>query len=265
MPIPVRDKDVLLDVPQFLLKKMIKVDPSPISGRDGQGVYYIGRFSDVWADPDQRGKDFYYVHAANVLPADLHVVKDKLADPLFSGAAQGMCNWFVNDFCGPQSTSYSWTNCLDPAFEGSGSCLTQSAVSGFNYGTCRFTSSYAPVMYVFSGAPSSTTDTTYLVAYSPPCPVASSTPSLSTSKMSGNVLLRAVACLDTTNSVAYVRYTAQDNSSNSYTIAYLGLGYIAPGSPNYPAYWIRYGLSSSVTKGSTDYYYYIYTIGFQYQ
>jgi len=120
-------------------------------------------------------------------------------------------------------------------------------------------------MFVFSGAPSSTTDTTYLVAYSPPCPVASSTPTLSVAKMSGNVLLRAVGCLDTTNQVAYIRYTAQDNSSNSYTIAYLGLGYINSGNPNYPVYWIRYGLSSSVTKGATDYYYYIYTIGFQYQ
>jgi len=263
MPIPVRDRDVLLDVPQFLLKRMIKVDPSPITGRDGRGVYYIGRFSDVWADPDQRGKDFYYVHAANVLPVD--VAKADAADPLFSGPAQTMCNWLVNDFCGPQSTSYTWSNCLDPAFEGSGSCLPQATVSGFNYGTCRFSTSYAPAMFVFSAAPSSTTDTTNLVAYSPPCPVAASTPTLSVAKMSGNVLLRAVGCLDTTNSVAYVRYTAQDNSSNTYTIAYLGLGYINPGSPASPAYWIRYGLASSVTKGSTDYYYYIYTIGYQYQ
>jgi hypothetical protein len=259
MPIPTTDREVLLDIPQWLLKRMVKVDPSPVSGGNGEGVYYIGRFSDVWADPDQRGKDFYYVHATNVLPAT------KAADPLFSGPAQTMCNWLVQKFCGPQSTSYTWSNCLDPAFEGSGSCMPSSTVSGYNYGDCAFSSSYAPVMFVFSGAPSSTTDTTYLVAYSPPCPVASSTPTLSVAKMSGNVLLRAVACLDTTNSVAYVRYTAQDNSSNSYTIAYLGLGYINPGSPVSPAYWIRYGLSSSVTKGTTDYYYYIYTIGYQYQ
>jgi hypothetical protein len=263
MPIPVRDRDVLLDIPQWLLKRMVKVDPSPISGGDGRGVYYIGRFSDTWADPDQRGKDFYYVHATNVLPAD--AVKADAADPLFSGPAQTMCAWLVQDFCGPQSTSYSWSNCLDSAFEGSGSCTPSSTVSSYNYGSCRFSSSYAPAMFVFSGAPSSTTDTTYLVAYSPPCPVASSSPTLSVAKMSGNVLLRAVGCLDTTNLVAYVRYTAQDNSSNSYTIAYLGLGYLVSSSPNYPGYWIRYGLSSSVTKGTTDYYYYIYTVGYQYQ
>jgi len=260
MPIPTTDREVLLDIPNWLLKRMVKVDPSPVSGGDGRGVYYIGRFSDVWADPDQRGKDFYYVHATNVLPADAR--KADAADPLFSGPAQTMCIWLVQKFCGPQSTSYSWSNCLDPAFEGSGSCMPSSTVSGYNYGDCGFSSSYAPVMYVFSGAPSNTTDTTYLVAYAPPCPVASSTPSLSVAKMSGNVLLRAVGCLDTTNSVAYVRYTAQDNSSNSYTISYLGMGYIQS---NSPAYWIRYGLSSSVTKGTTDYYYYIYTIGYQYQ
>jgi len=261
MPIPTTDREVLLDIPQWLLKRMVKVDPSPVSGGDGRGVYYIGRFSDTWADPDQRGKDFYYVHATNVLPA----TKADAADPLFSGPAQTMCIWLVNDFCGPQSTSYSWSNCLDPAFEGSGSCTPSSTVSGYNYGGCKFSSSYAPAMFGFSAAPSSTTDTTYLVAYSPPCPVASSAPTLSVAKMSGNVLLRAVGCLDTTNQVAYVRYTAQDNSSNSYTIAYLGLGYLVSGSPNYPTYWIRYGLSSSVTKGTTDYYYYIYTIGYQYQ
>jgi len=263
MPIPVRDRDVLLDIPQWLLKKMVKVDPSPISGGDGRGVYYIGRFSDTWADPDQRGKDFYYVHAANVLPVD--ATKADAADPLFSSSAQTMCTWLVQKFCGPQSTSYTWSNCLDSAFEGSGSCTPSATVSDYNYGDCAFSTSYGPAMFVFSGAPSSTTDTTYLVAYSPPCPVASSTPTLSVAKMSGNVLLRAVGCLDTTNLVAYVRYTAQDNSSNTYTIAYLGLGYIVSGNSNYPLYWIRYGLSSSVTKGTTDYYYYIYTIGYQYQ
>jgi len=261
MPIPKSDREVLLDVPQWLLKKMVKVDPSPVSGGDGEGVYYIGRFSDVWADPGERGKDFYYVHATNVLPA----TKADAADPLFSSSAQTMCTWLVQKFCGPQSTSYTWSNCLDPAFEGSGSCTPSSTVSGYNYGDCAFSSSYAPAMFVFSGAPSSTTDTTYLVAYSPPCPVASSTPTLSVAKMSGNVLLRAVGCLDTTNQVAYIRYTAQDNSSNSYTIAYLGLGQLVSSSTNYPIYWMRYGLPSSVTKGSTDYYYYIYTIGFQYQ
>jgi hypothetical protein len=265
MPIPVRDRDVLLDVPQFLLKRMAKVDPSPVSGGDGQGVYYIGKFSDVWADPDQRGKDFYYVHATNVLPVDLRAIKDKLADPLFSDAAQTMCNWLVRDFCGPQSTSYSWNNCLDSAFEGSGSCFPQATASSIDYSRCVYSTSYAPAMFVHSGAPSNGSDTSHLVAYSPPCPVASSAPSLSTPKMSGNVLLRAVACLDTTNSVAYIRYTAQDNSSNSYTIAYLGLGYIQPGNPPSPGNLIRYGLSSSVTKGTTDYYYYIYTIGYQYQ
>jgi hypothetical protein len=119
-------------------------------------------------------------------------------------------------------------------------------------------------MFIFNNAPSSHTDMTYLAAYAKPCPVASNTPSISNiAQMSGNVLLRAVGCYDTSNKVSYVRYTAEDRNNNSYTIAYIGMGAIVGQSSI--DIWIRYALSSSVTKSSTDYYYYIYTIGFQYQ
>jgi hypothetical protein len=60
-----------------------------------------------------------------------------------------------------------------------------------------------------------------------------------------------------------VRYTSEDRSTASYTIAAIGMGAIADSSTIYRNY--AYPLSSSVTKSATDYYYYIYTIGFQYQ
>jgi hypothetical protein len=103
-----------------------------------------------------------------------------------------------------------------------------------------------------------------LVAYSKPCPTASSAPSLSgKSETSGRTLIRAVGCDDSSNRVRYVRYTSEDRSTASYTIAAIGMGAIADASTIYRNY--AYPLSSSVTKSATDYYYYIYTIGFQYQ
>jgi len=268
MPIPVRDKDVLLDVPQFLLKRMAKVDPSPISGGDGEGVYYIGRFSDTWSDQDQKGKDFYYAHAKVILsPGSSNTLNSKamavLGDPPFASFASALCAIFLLNFCGP-SGSATWQNCLDPAFEGTGTgCYPSGTVSSYSFSQC-YTTYATPSMFIFSGAPSSESDMTYLVAYSKPCPVYSSAPSLSgKTETSGKVLIRAVGCDDSSNKVRYVRYTSEDKSSASYTIAYMGMGSISGTSSIYTA--IRYGLASSITKGSTDYYYYIYTIGFQYQ
>jgi len=268
MPIPKSDREVLLDVPQWLLKRMVKVDPSPVIGGDGEGVYYIGRFSDTWADPDQRGKDFYYAHAKVILsPGSANTLSSKavtaLGDPPFASFASALCAIFLLNFCGPQSTSYTWNNCLDPAFEGTGTgCYPSGTVSSYSFSQC-YTTYAAPSMFIFSGAPSSESDMTYLTAYSKPCPVASSAPSLSVNQTSGNVLIRAVGCDDPSNKVRYVRYTSEDKSSASYNIAYIGMGSITGTSSIYTS--IRYGLTSSVTKGSTDYYYYIYTIGFQYQ
>jgi hypothetical protein len=81
--------------------------------------------------------------------------------------------------------------------------------------------------------------------------------------MTGKVLIRAVGCNDASNRVRYVRYTSEDREPVSYTIAYVGLGIATSASG--VQHWFRYGLSSSVTKSATDYYYYIYTVGFQYQ
>ncbi|MCI4409935.1 MAG: hypothetical protein JHC26_12650 [Thermofilum sp.] len=268
MPIPTRDRDVILDVPKFLLKRMVKVDPSPVSGREGEGIYYIGKFSDTWADYDLRGKDFYYAHAKVILsPRSVNDLNSKVmsafGDPPFASFSSALCAIFFTAFCGP-SGSTTWQNCLDPSFESSGTgCYPSGTVGAYDYSKCYNTYA-APSMFIFSGAPSSESDMTYLTAYSKPCPVASTAPTLSgKTQTSGNVLVRAVGCDDSSNKVRYVRYTSEDKGSASYTIAYIGMGSITGTSSIYTA--LRYGLSASVTKGATDYYYYIYTIGFQYQ
>jgi uncharacterized membrane protein len=81
--------------------------------------------------------------------------------------------------------------------------------------------------------------------------------------MSGKTMVRAVGCDDPSNKVRYVRYTSEDRNPTSYTIAAVGLGAIASQSSIYRS--AAYPLSSSVNKSANDYYYYIYTIGFQYQ
>ena len=268
MPIPKSDYEVVLDVPQWLLKKMAKVEPSLVVGGDGEGVYYIGKFSDVWAPKDLRGKDFYYAHAKAVLSPEAgggasQCLSAAFGDPLFAFYADTLSGVFFENMCGPASTSTTWSNCLDPQYEGCGD-YTSGVVSDKTYGKCYTSVGYGPSMFVFSAAPASFTDTANLVAYSKPCPVYSSTPSLSgKNEMSGKTLIRAVACDDSVNKVRYVRYTSEDRSSASYTIAYLGMGVILDTTKI--SIWMRYGLPSSVTKSANDYYYYIYTVGFQYQ
>jgi len=269
MPIPKSDRDVLLDVPQWLLKKMAKIDPSPVVGGDGEGVYYVGKFSDTWAPEDLRGREFYYIHAKAIFKPDQvigmpHLNKaEVVGDPLFPNFASNLCVIFFTEVCGPSGTQ-TWSNCLDPQFESTGTgCYPSGTVSAYDYSHC-FTSAYAPSMFIFSAAPSSDTDTANLVAYSKPCPVYSSTPTLSgKTETSGKVLIRAVGCDDSANKVRYVRYTSEDRSTASYTISYIGIGGVVDASTI--IIYTRYGLASSVTKGSNDYYYYIYTIGFQYQ
>ena len=97
MPIPKSDRDVLLDVPQWLLKKMAKIDPSPVVGGDGEGVYYVGKFSDTWAPEDLRGREFYYIHAKAIFKPDQvigmpHLNKaEVVGDPLFPNFASNLC------------------------------------------------------------------------------------------------------------------------------------------------------------------------------
>ena len=273
MPIPKSDYEVVMDVPQWLLKKMVKVDPSPIVGSDGEGVYYVGKFSDVWAPEDLRSREFYYVHAKMILKPDQ--VADvqcpgranAVADPFFADPASRVAYILFRTMCGSRSSSYSWDNCLDPQFEGTGAgCYGSVTIRSTTYESCMF--GWSPVMLIFSSAPSYRTDQASIAAYSKPCPAASDTPSLSgKAETSGKVLIRAVGCDDASNKVRYVRYTSEDRSSTSYTIAALGIGEIAPsetGTQDIAYIWIRYPLSSSVTKSATDYYYYIYTIGLQY-
>ena len=272
MPIPKSDYEVVLDVPQWLLKKMAKIDPSPVVGGDGEGVYYVGKFSDTWAPEDLRNRDFYYVHAKAVLAPDQVTAapcsSGAAVDPFFADSASRVVYVLFTAMCGPRSTSYSWQNCLDPQFEGTGvGCYGSVTISSVNYDGCKF--SWSPVMLIFSQAPSSRTDQTSIVAYSKPCPAAADTPSLTDkSETSGKVLIRAVGCDDSANKVRYLRYTSEDRSTASYTIAALGIGEIAPdetGTRDIAYTWLRYLLSSSVVKNANDYYYYIYTVGLQYQ
>jgi len=258
MPIPKSDRDVLLDVPQWLLKKMAKIDPSPVVGGDGEGVYHVGKFSDTWAPEDLRNRDFYYVHAKAVLaPSSTSGVED----PLFAAFATSLCYIFFVNFCGPKGTT-TWSNCLDPQFEATSPCYASSTISGTDFSECMYSSYYAPAMFIFNS--SATFDMTTLVAYSKPCPTAASAPSLSgKSEMSGRTLIRAVGCDDSSNRVRYVRYTSEDRNPTSYTIAAVGLGAIVDASSVLRS--TAYPLSSSVVKNANDYYYYIYTIGFQYQ
>ncbi len=277
MPIPKSDREVLLDVPQWLLKKLVKVDPSPVVGGDGEGVYYIGRFSDVWAPEDLRNKEFYYLHAKAILspgikalnstPQCLGGVSADAGDPLFDLGATLTSLAFFREFCAPAGASgASWSGCLDPQFETGGSCFSSSVVGGVDYSRCvvAATTFYGPYMFIHNVAPASNTDITSVVAYSKPCPVYSSAHSLSgKTETSGRLLIRAVGCDDASNRVRYVRYTSEDRSTASYTIAFVGLGIATSASG--VQHWFRFALSSSVTKSATDYYYYIYTVGFQYQ
>ena len=273
MPIPKSDRDVLLDVPQWLLKKMAKVEPSPVVGGDGEGVYYVGKFSDTWAPEDLRNREFYYVHAKAVFKPDQVIGMPRLdktevaGDPLFGDAAETLSTVFFHNMCGPPSTSTTWANCTDPQYEGC--TYDKSLMSYKTYEKCVYDGyQYGPSMFVFSAAPVNAVDMDNLVAYSKPCPVYSSTPSLpGKNEMSGKTLIRAVGCYDSANKVNYVRYTSEDRNSVSYTIAYLGMGVIAEPDVNtlIIKMWMRYGLSSSVVKNVNDYYYYIYTVGFQYQ
>jgi len=276
MPIPKSDREVLLDVPQWLLKKVVKADPSPIAGRDGEGVYHIGKFSDVWAPKDLRGRDFYYLHAKAVLTPDVKVENSKPqclgsisadeGDPLFDIGATLVSLAFFQTFCAPAGATADWSNCLDPQFETGGTCYSNTTVGGVNYSKCVVTATtyYGPYMFIHNVAPASNTDTTSIAAFSRPCPVYSSAYALTgKSETSGRVLIRAVGCDDASNKVRYVRYTSEDRSTASYTIAYIGLGIALSASA--VQHWFRYALTSSVTKAASDYYYYIYTIGFQYQ
>ena len=272
MPIPKSDRDVIMDVPQWLLKKMVKIDPSPVVGGDGEGVYYVGKFSDTWAPEDLRNREFYYLHAKAVFKPDQVIGTPRLdktevtGDPLFPLYATVLCNIFFTNMCAPNDTNITWSNCLDPQFENCAEGINSSTVSSTSYGKCYWTGGgiYAPAMFIFSAAPSSYTDAANLVAYSKPCPVYSSATSLSgKAETSGKVLIRAVGCDDSSNKVRYVRYTSEDRNPTTYTIAYLGIGHYW--SDNTIGIWMRYGLTSSVVKNANDYYYYIYTIGFQYQ
>jgi hypothetical protein len=100
-------------------------------------------------------------------------------------------------------------------------------------------------------------------SHAKPCPVANTAAQVAGKPlMTGNVLVRALGCNDATNKVYYSRFTAEDRSTNTYTIAGGAFGY---GRSDRPWYLLVYMLPSSTTKGSVDVYYYIYHIGVPYE
>lgn len=243
-------KDVYLEFSDKA-KLFRKFEPSPVERR----VFELGRFSD-WAPKHLRGKRAYAVFAESIMKPF-----GKYDDPLFREGARMAIVTLFKTWCGPTGNA-SWENCVDSGYE---SACAEEFGPGRNketYANCVMApGSYAPALFAHSSKPTSIADLDSIAAYAKPCPVASSTPDLKDkTKMSDTVKIRCVAGLDTTNNAYYNRYIAVDSSGNSYQFRYFSLGHIA--SPVIVVYWTLYDTGATTTKGSTDVYYYIYTIGF---
>ncbi len=179
-------------------------------------------------------------------------------DPVTMGGAL-LTSMAISEFTlwAPQSSSTNWGNCADSQYE---SCSLTSAPSTLTYAYSYYPSNaWGPYLFIYNSTvtgtplPTNTTPT----AYALPCPLSSPATLTNVLTMNGKVLLRAWVCQNSSSSLYYTRYSAQDSSTNSYTIAAAGLGLINGGTPS--ANFI-YNLSSTYTKGSTDIYYYIYEI-----
>lgn len=233
-----------------------KYEPSPII--DGV-VYEIGVLKD-YPPLDGLGGRRVYTLLANT---EIGVLND-IEDPMTQlGALITLETLNLAGLWTPTNSSYNWGSCGDSQYE-SCSLVTQSTLNTLTYARADAaqTGLYGPYIFIsgsaISGSPLPTTTTP--TAYAPPCPIGSSAPSVTNSlKMNGSVLLRAWMCLNTSSKLYYVRYSALDSSTNSYTIAAAGLGRV--NSSNGNAYWdFVYNLPSSASKGSTDIYYYIYEL-----
>jgi hypothetical protein len=248
--------DVVSQIHRHVLKKLARLSPSFVENH----VVEIGKFSDTWAPKRLRGRRLY--------AAVFHAISKPVSpdDPFTTGGASMMTIDMVYTFCGPKPASgqspATWSGCVDSAYEG-GSCLPSTTVASINYSECGYSTYYAPYMFTLSTSPSSYQDVNVVTAFAKPCPVASSAPAISGKpQMSDTVKLRCVNGQDTTNKAYYNRYVAVDSSTNTYSFAGLSIGASSNGTD---AYHLMYSVpGSSVTKGSTDVYYYFFTAGFYY-
>jgi len=244
-------RDVVEQIHRHVLKKLARLSPSFVENH----VVEIGKFSDTWAPKRLRGRRLYAaVFHSLIKPTGPD-------DPFTSTGSIKMTEAFVKTLCGPQSTSTTWSDCLDSAYEGY-PCMSRSDAANINFGGCAHVE-YAPYMFTLSSAPSGPSDFNAVTAFAKPCPVAANAPTLSGKpQMSDTVKLRCVTGQDTTNKAFYNRYVAVDSSTNTYSFAGLSLG--ASSASNYAYHDVYSVPGSSVTKGSTDVYYYFFTAGFYY-
>jgi hypothetical protein len=249
--------DVVSQIHRHVLKKLARLSPSFVENH----VVEIGKFSDTWAPKKLRGRRLY--------AAVFHALSKPVSpdDPFTASGSLKLTIHIVYAICGPQSGAsnpITWSGCIDSAYEG-GSCLPSAVAANINFNQCEYIGDYyAPYMYTLSAAPSSYTDFNVVTAFAKPCPVASSAPAISGKpRMSDTVKLRCVQGNDTTNKAFYNRYVAVDSSTNTYSFAGLSIGgaYKDGGTVYHDMYSVP---GSSVSKGSTDVYYYFFTAGFYY-
>lgn len=237
-------------------------DPSPIHDNV---LYHIGELKD---DAIKRTypkakrlkkRDVYALVAKSLIKAELDI-----NDPLTTfGASNTLAAISQYALWGPQGTS-NWANCADSQYE-SCSPISASDLGKLTYSYAAWSIYHGPYMFIHDSAISGTPlpfDTTPK-AYALPCPLSSPYTLSASLQINGKVLLRAWNCQNTSYSQYYTRYSAQDSTTNSYTIAAAGMG-LLPGN-NLSPYWLFvYNLPSSTSKASTDIYYYIYEIDVQY-
>ncbi len=245
--------DVVEQIHRPVLKKLAVKSPSWVESH----VVEVGRFSDVWAPKRLRGRRLY--------AAVFHALSKPVSpdDPFATLGSLYATRAIWYELCGPQSTSTTWSGCVDSAYEG-GTCLDSATVAGTNYGKCIITATttYAPYLFTLAASPASATDLTAVSAFAKPCPVASSAPAVSTyPQMSDTVKMRCVSGNDSTNKAYYNRYVAVDSSTNTYSFAGLSIGASTGSTVQHFMYSVP---GSSVSKGSTDVYYYFFTAGFYY-
>ena len=240
-------------IPRYHAKRLVKLEPSPIV-LDAEGIGGIieaGKFSDVWAPREYRNRRLYVAlfHAT---------LKPSPSDPPTTDGAQHIVWYGIPlSICGPYSQNTDWSNCKDSQYE----TCSLGDPAYIHYSKCHW-GMYGPYMFILNASPSSVLDSGVVSVHAKPCPVASVAPQvLNKPLMSGNVLLRALACDDSANKLYYTRFSAEDRTTQSYTIAG---GAMSMGDTNILRHQLVYMLPSSTTKGATDVYYYIYHIGVPY-
>ena len=249
--------DVIGQIHRSVLKKLAVKSPSWVENH----VVEVGKFSDTWAPKRLRGRRLY----AAVFHSLIKPVGPD--DPFTTLGASTMTLQLVLTICGPKPSSgtpATWSGCTDSAYE-EGTCDPSASVATMDFSECKYYENYyAPYMFTISASPSDATDLNVVTAFAKPCPVASSAPAISgKSQMSDTVKLRCVRGKDTTNKAYYNRYVAVDSSTNTYSFAGLSIG--GAHKDGTTVYHDMYSVpGSSVTKGSTDVYYYFFTAGFYY-